>query len=116
MCVGENTSQAASVGFVRLRRTNPARGRLHLSRKSGKAAFSTVSGARSSFWKNLAESAPAGGAFSIGVGAQLLDLGLELFQVLKGLGPAPGVPEDGRRVEQGGHMDTGLFEPLAVLL
>ena len=44
MCVGENTSQAASVGFVRLRRTNPARGRLLLSQKSGKAAFSTVSG------------------------------------------------------------------------
>ena len=44
MCVGENTSQAASVGFVRLRRTNPARGRLLLSQKSGKAAFSTVAG------------------------------------------------------------------------
>ena len=41
MCVGENTSQAASVGFVRLKRTNPARGGLHPSRKSGFAAFST---------------------------------------------------------------------------
>src|SRR5699024_10647564 len=44
MCVRENTSQAASEGFVRLRRTNPARSGLHPARKSGKATFSTVSG------------------------------------------------------------------------
>ena len=36
MCVRENTSQAARVGFVRLERTNPAHSGLHLTRKSGK--------------------------------------------------------------------------------
>ena len=39
MCVAENTSQAASVGLVRHRRTKPARGRLHPSRKSGTPLF-----------------------------------------------------------------------------
>ena len=39
MCLGENTSQAASVGFVRLRRTNPARGGLLPARKSGSGHF-----------------------------------------------------------------------------
>lgn len=35
MRVGENTAQAASVGFVRLKRRNPARSGLHPTRKSG---------------------------------------------------------------------------------
>ena len=39
MCVAENTSRAASVGFVRLRRAKPARGSLHPSRKSGAPLF-----------------------------------------------------------------------------
>lgn len=43
MCVGENTSQAASVGVARRRRSNPARGRLLFSRKRGTATFATVS-------------------------------------------------------------------------
>ena len=42
MCVDENTSQPASVGFVRSSRTDPARGRMHPTRKSGIDAFSTV--------------------------------------------------------------------------
>ena len=39
LCVDENTSQAASVGPVRLQRTGPARGRLHPPRKSGVPLF-----------------------------------------------------------------------------
>ena len=41
MCVGETTSQPASVKFVRSRRTNSARGRLYLSQKIGYADFLT---------------------------------------------------------------------------
>ncbi len=63
-CVsGKTPSQAASVRFVRLWRTNPARSRLHLSRKSGFATFSTVcappaqAGARLfTFWPRTAPS------------------------------------------------------------
>ena len=40
MCVGENTLQPASVGFVRYERTNPVRGGLCLCQKSGTATFS----------------------------------------------------------------------------
>ena len=40
--VGENTSQAASVEFVRLRRTNSARSRLRKPVEKPRRGFSTV--------------------------------------------------------------------------
>ena len=42
MCVGKNTSQAASVEFVRLRRTNYARSRLQAFCRKNPKVFSTV--------------------------------------------------------------------------
>lgn len=47
--------------------------------------------------------------------AHFPDLGLELFQVFKGIGPLAGVPEDGGGVQDGRHPDAGLLKPLAVL-
>ena len=44
MCVRENTSQAASVEFVRHRRTNYARSRLQSFCRKNPEGFSTVSG------------------------------------------------------------------------
>ena len=46
MCVRENTAQAASVEFVRLRRTNYARSRLQFFCRKNPEGFSTVSGIR----------------------------------------------------------------------
>ena len=43
MCVRENTAQAASVEFVRLRRTNYARSRLQSFCRKNPEGFSTVS-------------------------------------------------------------------------
>ena len=43
MCVRENTAQAASVEFVRLRRTNYARSRLQSFGRKNPEGFSTVS-------------------------------------------------------------------------
>ena len=43
MCVRENTSQAASAEFVRLRRTNYARSRLQSFCRKNPEGFSTVS-------------------------------------------------------------------------
>ena len=43
MCVRENTSQAASAEFVRLRRTNYARSRLQTLCRKNPEGFSTVS-------------------------------------------------------------------------
>lgn len=53
-------------------------------------------------------------AHSIGMCAHFPDLSLELFQVLEGLGPLAGVPENGGGVQDGRHPDAGLLEPLAV--
>ena len=50
------------------------------------------------------------------MGADLPNLFLEDLQILKGLGAAAGVPQNGGGVEQGHHVHPGLLKPLAVLL
>ena len=49
------------------------------------------------------------------MGAYVPDLGLDLLQIIEGLGAPPGIPEDGSRVVYGGHPHAGALHPLAVL-
>ena len=50
-----------------------------------------------------------------GVRADFPDFGLNGFQVLKGLGTFPLVPQEGGGVVDGGHLDAAALEPLTVL-
>ena len=53
---------------------------------------------------------------TFGMFAQLSDLGLNTFQVQKGLRALLLIPQQRRRVIDGRHLDAAPLEPLAVLL
>ena len=63
--------------------------------------------------KVLSELDPAA-LFLIGSGTNLVDLFLQLFEILKGIGTAAGIAQDCGGVEHCHHVDAAAFEPLSV--